>query len=683
RARSVAVVFGLLTASAVLVNDWHGQIEGHFHFFVVIALLALYEDWLPFGLAVGYVVAEHGVLGALSPHSVYSHGGNPWVWALVHGLFVLGLVAASVTTWRLNEEMRARMDEAHRRAQETTERFRLAFMSGVSGMALVAPEGRFMSVNRALCEITGYEEQQLLALDFQSITHPDDLLMDVDQHRALIAGTIDSYETEKRYVHRDGHEVWVQLGVTTVRGEHDEVLYFISQTHDVTARRGFQDELAHRALHDSLTGLPNRALLQDRLTQSLTRLRRHPGSIAILFIDLDRFKLVNDGMGHDAGDAVLIETAQRLSQAVRADDTVARFGGDEFTILCENADEDEARLVAERILDAFDRPFTHQGLEFHLSVSVGIRVNDLASASPDALLRDADMALYGAKEDGRARLEVFDSETRRAGIDRLAIEQALRLALRRGELCLQYQPEIDMVTQRVITVEALVRWQHPERGLVPPDEFIPVAEASDLIVPIGAWVLGEACDQLAAWRRAGIVDDDIRVAVNVSARQLAHPTLPETIAAALQHAGLTASALCLEITESAIVQDTVVVRANLAAIKQQGVTIALDDFGTGFSSLGQIRDLPHLDVIKIDRSFTAGLGRNEADSAAVAAVLSLARSLNITAVAEGVETEDQLELLRELSCEVGQGFLFARPQHPDALAAVLARATKAARVAGA
>src|SRR3954453_21739058 len=336
RARSIAVVIGLLTSSAVLVHAWNGQIEAHFHFFVMIAVLALYEDWLPFGFSVGYVVAEHGVVGALSPHSVYNHGGSPWRWAAVHGVFVLGAAAASITTWRLNEDMRARMVAAHREARETGERFLHAFESGVTGMSLIAPDGHYLRVNRALCEMTGYTEQELLEPDFQSITHPDDVLSDQEQHRALLTGGADSYDAEKRYIHRDGHELWVQLGVSAVRDDDGLVRYFISQCHDITARRRFEEELAHRALHDPLTALPNRVLFLDRLRHALVRLRRHAGEIAVLFVDLDRFKLVNDALGHKIGDEVLMEAARRLSEASRAEDTVARFGGDEFTILCED-----------------------------------------------------------------------------------------------------------------------------------------------------------------------------------------------------------------------------------------------------------------------------------------------------------------------------------------------------------
>ena len=671
RARSVAVAVGLLTSSAVLVNAWGGQIEAHFHYFVMIALLALYEDWLPFGVAIAYVVAEHGVLGAISATSVYDHGGSPWGWAAVHGGFVLAAAAANVTTWRLNEEMRSKLDAAHREAGETSKRFQLAFESGVSGMALLDRDGRYLQVNRALCEITGYTEQELLARDFRSITHPEDVEADVAQHQALLAGTTDGYDGEKRYVHRDGRQVWVRRGVSAVRRDDGSVDYFIVQVHDITARKEFENELAHRALHDPLTDLPNRALLSDRLGHALFRLRRREGTLAVLFVDLDRFKLVNDGMGHDAGDAVLLDASMRLSETARAGDTVARFGGDEFTILCEDCGEQEARQIAQRILEAFAPPFEYDGREFCLSVSIGVRVSDQAAGSPDSLLRDADMALYVAKRRGRARVEIFDPSKSGPDNDRLASEQALRLALRHGELCLYYQPEIDLDTGEIVAFEALVRWRHPTRGLVPPGEFIPLAEESGLVVPMGEWILAEACSQLLVWREDGTVGPDVRIAVNVSARQLSDPGLPKTVEEVLAATGLDAEALCLEITETAIVDDPEVALANLLAIKAQGVFIALDDFGTGFSSLGQIRELPPVDVIKIDRSFVSGLGEEESDGAVVGAVLTLAQSLGLTVVAEGVETEEQLRLLRELGCAIGQGFYFARPQPSGEVAHLL------------
>jgi diguanylate cyclase (GGDEF)-like protein/PAS domain S-box-containing protein len=663
RARSVAVALGLLTAAAVLVHASGGRIEAHFQFFVMIAILALYEDWLPFGVAVAYVVLEHGVLGVLSPHSVYDHGGNPWMWAGVHGGFVLAAGAANVVTWRLNEDMRLRMGDANRHARETSERFEHAFASGVSGMALVAPSGQYLSVNSALCEMTGYAEEELLALDFQTITHPDDLVSDAEHHRALLAGTIDSYETEKRYLHREGHEIWIRLGVSAVRDELGQVRYFVSQMHDVTARRRVEAELARQALHDPLTGLPNRALFLDRLAHALARLRRHGDTVSVLFVDLDRFKLVNDGLGHAAGDALLLSATERMSATVREDDTLARFGGDEFTVLCEGPRQDAVGL-AERLLAELARPFNHDGHDLHLTASIGIRVCELATEDPDVLLRDADLAMYLAKERGRSRFELFDSAVRARFIHRLETEQGLRLALRREELVLYYQPCVEVQTGEVVGAEALVRWQHATRGLVLPAEFIPAAEESGLIVPLGEWVLREACAQLAAWRASGIVSQAFRVSVNVSARQLSRPELPHAVAAALNAANLEPSALCLEITESAVLDDATTALANLRTLKQFGVAIALDDFGVGSSSLSRIRELPPVDVIKVDQSFVAALGLGDSAAALLSGVLGLARSLGLAAIAEGVETPEQAAALRRLGCELAQGFLFGRPEPP-------------------
>jgi diguanylate cyclase (GGDEF)-like protein/PAS domain S-box-containing protein len=671
RARSVAVVFGLLTASAVLVYGWHGQIEAHFHFFVMIAVLALYEDWLPFGLAFAYVGLEHGVLGVLAPHDVYSHGGDPWAWAAVHGGFVLAAGAAAVVTWRLNENTRARMVRADQSARQTGERFRVAFDSGIFGMSMMEPGGRFLRVNRALCELLGYTEQELLRRTFADVIYPEDVDRMMSELQALLDGAVEVHETEERYRHRDGSVVWVQLGIKPVRDEQDRVEYFLCQISDITARKRFEQELAHWALHDALTGLPNRRLFSDRVAHHVARLKRHPRPLAVLFVDLDRFKLVNDTMGHAIGDAVLVDAAGRLTEAVRTEDTVARFGGDEFTIVCEDADEDEARRVAHRVLGALSQPFEHKGRQFQLGASIGIRVTRNADAAADALLQDADIALYAAKQKGRGRLELFDAEARAQALDLLATEQGLRLALIAGQLRVHYQPEVSLSTGQIVAMEALVRWEHPERGLVPPAEFIPVAEQSGLITAVGEWVLHEACAQLVAWRSAGTVTDAVRVAVNVSARQLSDPSLSETVGIALTATGLDPAALCLEITENALFQNPEVALANLAAVKQLGVAIALDDFGVGFSSLSRIRDLPPVDIIKIDRSFIIGLGQTAADDAVIAAVISLGAHLEMTVVAEGIEHHAQLQALQELGCDVGQGFLFARPQPPEQLAEVL------------
>jgi diguanylate cyclase (GGDEF)-like protein/PAS domain S-box-containing protein len=661
RGRSVAAVLGLLSASAVLVYGWHGQIEAHFHFFVMIVLLSLYEDWLLFGLAVAYVALEHGILGALSPHDVYNHGGNPWLWAGVHGVFVLAAGAACVATWRLNENARARATEAGRVAHETMERFRAAFASGISGMALQSPSGRFLQVNTALCTMLGYTEAELLELNFLDITHPDDRAATIEPLRALLEGEIEIHEIEKRDLHRDGTPVWVQVGVRAVRDAEGDVEYFVVQSNDITARKEYEEKLAHGALHDPLTGLPNRLLFMERLGHSLQRMLRQAEPLAVLFLDLDRFKLVNDTLGHGAGDKVLVEAAARLQSALREADTVARFGGDEFTVLCEGADLEEARAIAARVLEVFEAPFEHGGIDFNLSASVGVRIAEDAQAAAEDLVRDADLALYVAKERGRGHYVVFDGAVRDETLNSLVTERELRLAIDSGQLELHYQPEVDLETGRVIAVEALVRWRHPQRGLLWPAAFIPLAEESDLIVRLGRWVTDEAFRQLSVWRANGAVDEDFRVAINVSGRHLSQPGLTAELAASLKAYGLDARSLCVEITESGLMVDTETALENLRELKRLGANIALDDFGVGFSSLTRIRELPVFDVVKIDRSFTRGVAGAGPDSAVIAAALSLARSLNATAVAEGIETDEQLQALRELDCRAGQGYLLGRP----------------------
>ncbi len=533
-------------------------------------------------------------------------------------------------------------------------------------MALVTPDGRFASVNRAMCQILGYSRQELLSLDFKAITHPDEPHKAIEIHKALLAGAAATYETEKRFIHRDGHEVWAHLGLATVQAADGSVRYFIAHMEDVTQRRSLQEELAHRAMHDPLTGLPNRALFLDRLDQALARAERSGDRVAVLFVDLDRFKLVNDAMGHKVGDEVLIETGSRLREASRKHDTVARLGGDEFTILCELKRAEHARTIAERVLACFEEPFTHDGAEFYLTASVGIRLSDNQGSAAELVLQDADSALYNAKQQGRARFELFDPAVRLKP-SAFATENELRRALRDEQLCIHYQPTIDLRENCITGLEALVRWVHPIRGLVPPNEFIPAAEASGLIVPIGEWVLRTACVQLATWQQSGMLPNDVRVAVNVSRRQLSLPELPKIVEEALAGARLDPACLCLEITESAVINDSKVARSNLDSIKSGRVQIALDDFGVGFSSLSQIRELPPIDVIKIDRSFIAGLGESVYDAAAVKAMITLADSLGLALVAEGIETDTQLEELRKLGCPIGQGFYFLRPTPPDGL----------------
>ena len=441
-------------------------------------------------------------------------------------------------------------------------------------------------------------------------------------------------------------------------------------------RRAF-GEAVHQATHDALTGLPNRTLVIDRLTHALARARRRPGALAVLFVDLDRFKVVNDSLGHSVGDEVLIQIAQRLRDAVRPGDTVARLAGDEFVVVCEDvAGEADVLLLADRVALAVAAPIPLYGRDAIITASIGI-----ALASPDTraedLLRDADVAMYGAKERGRARLEIFDQAMRTRMLERLEIEHALRRALAHNEFVLHYQPTVSLRTGRTVSVEALLRWPDPERGLVMPDEFIPVAEENGLIVPLGRWALEEACRQLASWRAQYPECADLQVSVNLSARQFADPDLVPSVAAALCEAGLPPSRLWLEITESVLMDEAEATIETLKALRALGVHLSIDDFGTGYSSLSYLKRFP-VDVLKIDRSFVDGLGADPEDEAIVTAVVRLAHALDLQVVAEGVETAAQLAELRRLGCNAVQGYYFAHPQPAAEMGEILTAMAPAA-----
>jgi diguanylate cyclase (GGDEF)-like protein len=407
----------------------------------------------------------------------------------------------------------------------------------------------------------------------------------------------------------------------------------------------------------------------DRLALALARLRRSQTSIAVLFIDLDNFKVVNDSLGHGAGDKLLIELAARLRDAMRPSDTIARFGGDEFVVLCEDITEArDAVVVAQRIVEAASHPFALEGREMYVSASVGVALALDSEATPETLLRDADAAMYRAKERGSGLVEVFDEALRARIMERLDLENGLRRALQRDELLVYYQPEVSLSQGRMVAVEALVRWEHPERGLLEPKEFVPLAEETGIIVDIGAWVLREACKQVAEWRENGA---ELDVAVNVSSRQLIQPDIVEVVRSALDDAGLPAEALCIEITESAVMRDPEAALATLTLVKELGVKVALDDFGVGFSSLAQLKEMLPLHALKVDRSFISGLADDDRNSAIVAAVVMMATTLGVTAIAEGVETEAQAMQARALGCDVSQGYYFTAPEPPEAIAARL------------
>jgi diguanylate cyclase (GGDEF)-like protein/PAS domain S-box-containing protein len=551
--------------------------------------------------------------------------------------------------------------ELVRRAAET--RFEIGFEQAGIGAGILDLDGMPVRLNAAACALLGRPEQALIGRPWTEFAHPDDAALG-DAVLARIAAGHDSYADERRYVRPDGSIVWASAYIALVRDESGDPQYYLAQLKDITGRKQMENELAHQALHDTLTGLPNRALLADRLLHSLARARRRGSQVAVLFLDIDHFKQVNDSLGHSGGDDLLRHAADRIAAVIRADDTVARFGADEFVIVCDDIRVEEAEQIAERVLRAVRPPclIGTQQLRMTASIGIAIAIAD-QHATAESLLRDSDAATYIAKARGRDRFELFDEERRSQAERRAATASALRGALDRAEFTVYYQPVVDLRTGAMVSAEALVRWQHPDRGLVSPDEFIPLAEQTGLIVGIGAWVLEQACRQLVHWQRT---DPSLTIAVNLSVRQMVAPDIVAQVEDVLHRTRARPQDLCLELTESVLMDDVVYFGTTLASLKSLGVDLAVDDFGTGYSSLSYLKRFP-VDAVKIDRTFVDGLGTDPHDSALVAAILAMADALDLDVVAEGVETLDQLANLKRLHCRRAQGYYLARPMPAAAI----------------
>jgi len=502
--------------------------------------------------------------------------------------------------------------------------------------------------------------------------HPrdlDGLKRAIDTH---LEARSEALEAEFRMLHRDGSWRWILC-----RGQrHATRALLAGSITDVTALKQRENEILVEAFHDSLTGLPNKRLFLDRLARALDRRRQREGlPAAVLYLDLDRFHTVNDSLGVDAGDELLVEVTQRLTKLLRLGDTLARMGGDKFALLFDGVEGSaEAVELARELLDGLKRPLHLHGVEVFASASLGIALAGEGAARAEDVLRDAITAMHRAKEDGSTPFELFDPRMNANAKDRLRLEADLHHAIRRGEFLLHYQPIIDVQNGELAAFEALLRWQHPERGLVRPDDFIPLAEDTGLIVPMGKWVLDEACRQMQAWRRtypAGALGREVSVAVNLSARQLESGTLIDEVADAIARAGLDPARLDLEMTESSVMERSRENAATLKALRGLGIKLSIDDFGTGYSSLANLQSFP-LDALKIDRSFVMGMEFEEGKVEIVRTVLALARSLGMEVVAEGIETAQALAMLRELGCQNGQGYFFSSPLDGTSAAAWMA-----------
>ncbi|MBK8697063.1 MAG: EAL domain-containing protein [Deltaproteobacteria bacterium] len=575
-------------------------------------------------------------------------------------------VGADLVLWVLRDsaDMARRMD-----AEQA--RFRAAFDAAPAGVALIDLGGRIVLANESLAAMAGREREALPGRVFASLLSGSDGA-DVSEAIAALIRDVDlTYDRELRLERPGGTEAWARVSLALVRQADGVPSYCVAHVLDVTPQKALENALSHQALHDRLTGLPNRALLYDRLGQALVRLARHLGVVGLLFIDIDQFKVVNDGLGHAAGDALLVAAAERLKHATRLGDAVTRFGGDEFVVICDELrSEADAMLVATRVQEAFRAPFEWDEHSFTITLSMGIATATTGGVDAQSLVRDANVAMYRAKEEGRNRCVYFSDSLRAKAVERMQTVMALREAVARDELRLHYQPIVDLVTGKIVGVEALVRWQHPERGLLSPDAFIPIAEETGLIVPIGTWVLQEACRQSQRWHDRFPAYASLRMSINLSAGQIIHPGLVGLVAEALAVSSLDSSTVVLEVTESVLMADPEKAGRVLKLLKALGLRLSVDDFGTGYSSLTYLKRFP-IDILKVDRSFVAGLGEDSEDSAIVAATVGLAGSLGLQAIAEGVETENQMGRLVDLACPRAQGYFFSRPMPADAIAELL------------
>jgi diguanylate cyclase (GGDEF)-like protein/PAS domain S-box-containing protein len=768
--RATAASLGLITASAVLVHLSGGYIEMHFHFFVMLAVIALYQSWVPFGLSIVYVVIHHGVMGLIEPNSVFNHPDAidyPWKWAAIHAAFVSAACVVYVIAWRWNEVALAQSKHILNAAGEgifgldtegnilfanpAAERIvgrSVAALEGVaftdlvaapSGAALQATPGKLQEASveagpfavpveflrtsvvdrgkrtgevvtmrditgrkeaeaalresehrfRSLVQnapdlitviasdttvryqspsaarVLGYDADKLIGTKLLDILHPEDAGQFLAFVGEVLLGANHPVVIEARVKHSESG--WHDLEIICTAQRHDDgTKDIVLNSRDVSERKTLESQLRHEAFHDSLTDLANRASFFDRMEHALARAGGNQTAITVLFIDLDNFKSVNDRYGHDVGDQLLIEVAQRLRACIGAGDTAARLGGDEFAVLLEDVTDNAATDVkAAQLIEAIRGVNAVGGKEVSMSASIGIATSDQTLASAGDLLRNADIAMYEAKRDGGDRLVHYTPDMYAFTLERLELVADLHGALDRNEFEVHYQPTVRLQSGGIVGFEALVRWQHPRRGLLQPDAFIRLAEDSGVIIPMGRWVLQQACQQAKAWQEAFAFDPPLNMSVNVSVHQLHDESFVDDVRAILMASGLDPSCLTLEVTESAMLHASGWMNDRLREVKALGVRLAIDDFGTGYSSLSYLHDFP-FDILKVDKAFVQM--EADANSRSLArAIIDLGKTLHLKIIAEGIEDVEQLERLQLLDCEFGQGYYFSKPMQAHQL----------------
>lgn len=585
---------------------------------------------------------------------------------------VLAFAGASALLARQNRRLRERAAServltADLRSSE--ERFRSLVRNSADVILIASADGTIKYESPAVARVLGYDPEARQGTSLFDAIHFSDADWISRLFSDIVATAGAEVTADFRARHADGTWRWLGTTAKNLLAE-PSVGGIVVNYHDITERRSLEEQLRHQALTDSLSGLPNRALFMDRLEHALTRRREEHPSLAVLFLDLDDFRAVNDSLGHMCGDELLVAVAERLRLSLREADTAARMGGDEFAILVEDATGGSAPVqVGDRILEALRHPFEIQGQDVRIHGSIGIAINAHPGQTAHELLRHADVAMYAAKNQGKDRLTVFQTGLHHATIDRHQLKADMHAAFEGQQFSLVYQPIVDLESGAVTGAEALLRWRHPRRGQIGPTEFIPLAEENGLIVQIGRWVLIEACREAQAWQ--GLSAAQLTISVNLSGRQLEEPSLVEDVASALAQAGLDPKLLTLEITESVLLRDVDVVIARLKALKQLGVRLSIDDFGTGYSSLSYLRQLP-VDELKIDRSFVAGADGGKGGLALVRSIVSLSQTMGLDTVAEGIEGVSQLDGLRSVGARLGQGYLFARPMESRAIHELLA-----------